>query len=209
MVNKVNGKREIYVLLTDMRPCLNATDVSKDRERSRSPAGMKVDRLRPLQAKPLSVLPQINCGFPRKKKVSRAMRERERKKKKQPKDAADGSKFEQKRKRRFVPETEVDHKALASRLRQKRRKLSAQKSRTKMVKIGKDRESEVRAQQKAKEKEREAQQNELKKKQREQKRVEQRQTEKKRKEWNSGWRKLNVSRDSLCEEEHQGMCEEK
>ena len=64
VVNKVNGKREIYVLLTDLKPCLNATDVSKDRERSRSPAGMKVDRLRPLQAKPLSVLPQVNCGFP-------------------------------------------------------------------------------------------------------------------------------------------------
>merc|ERR1711894_843257 len=45
VVNKVNGKREIYVLLTDLKPCLNATDVYQDRERSRSPAGMKVDRL--------------------------------------------------------------------------------------------------------------------------------------------------------------------
>ena len=153
--NEVNGKRETYVLLSDIRPCLNASDkVVMDRERSRSPVEVRVDRLRSLQAKTLSVPAQVTCGLPRKKKVARAKRERQRKRKKQLKDVGDSSKFEQDRKQRFVQVTEVDRQALGGMMRQKRCKHSSQKSKTKMVKFGKGKEREDRVQHKMKERER-------------------------------------------------------
>ena len=66
-----NGRKtELYVLLTDVGPCLNIdTDVRKDRERSRSPGETRVERLHSLTAGPLAVPTQVNCGFPRRKKV--------------------------------------------------------------------------------------------------------------------------------------------
>ena len=198
LFNKVIGKTEMYVLLNDMRPCLNPTDIPQSRERSRSPAEIKVRRLCPKKAGPLPVVPQFNCGFPRRKKVARSKRERSRKRKRKPaNDVTDSSSLGQKRKRLSVPETEIDQQAFVRKLRLKRRKLLSQKSRSKMVKVDKGKEREHRAQQKAKEKEREAQQKELKKEQGEEKRVEQRRTERERKEWNSGWRKLNAS-ETAC-----------
>ena len=175
LFNKVSRKIEMYVFLNDMRPCLNPTDIPQSRERSRSPAEIKVRRLCPKKAGPLPVVPQFNCGFPRRKKVARSKRERSRKRKRKPaNDVTDSSSLGQKRKRLSVPETEVEQQAFARMLRLKRRKLS---SRSKMVKVDKGKERERRAQQKVKEKEREAQQKELKKKQGEEKRVEQRRTE--------------------------------
>ena len=197
LLNKVRRKTELYVLLNDMRPCLNVTDVPKNRERSRSPAEMRVEKLHPLQTGRLPVTPQVNCGFPRRKKVARAERERMRMDRKKLKDETDSSRHEKRKERRSVPESEVGQQALGSMLRRKRRKLSSQKSRTKMVKTDKGKEREDRAQLKAKEKEREVQQKELKKKQMEERREDQRQTEGERKKWNSGWRKLNVS-ESAC-----------
>ena len=165
LFNKVSRKTEMYVLLNDMRPCLNPTDIPQSRERSRSPAEIRVRSLCPVKAGPLPVVPQFNCGFPRRKKVARSKRERSRKRKRKPaNDVTDSSSLGQKRKRLSVPETEVDQQAFARMLKLKRRKLSSQKSRTKMVKVDKGKEREHRAQQKAKEKEREAQQKELKKK---------------------------------------------
>ena len=195
LFNKVSRKIEMYVFLNDMRPCLNPTDIPQSRERSRSPAEIRVRRLSPKKAGPLPVVLQFNCGFPRRKKVARSKRERSRKKnRKLANGVTDSSSLGQKRKRLSVPETEVEQQAFARMLRLKRRKLS---SRTKMVKVDKGKERERRAQQKVKEKEREAQQKELKKKQGEEKRVEQRRTERERKEWNSGWRKLNAS-ETAC-----------
>ena len=184
LFNRVSRRTEIYVLLTDMRPCLNAADVAQCRERSRSPAEMRVVGVCPDKAGPLPLLPQVNCGFPQRKKIARGKRERSRKRRKQAKDVHDSSSIGQKRMRRSVPNTEIDQEALARMFRQKRRKLLSLKSRSKMVKVDKGKEREDRAQQKVKEKEREAQRKELKKKQREEKREEQMQTEIERKERN-------------------------
>ena len=99
LFNKVIGKTEMYVLLNDMRPCLNPTDIPQSRERSRSPAEIKVRRLCPKKAGPLPVVPQFNCGFPRRKKVARSKRERSRKRKRKPaNDVTDSSSLGQKRK---------------------------------------------------------------------------------------------------------------
>ena len=99
LFNRVSRRTEIYVLLTDMRPCLNAAVVAQSRERSRSPAEMRVVRVCPDKAGPLPLLPQVNCGFPRRKNVARGKRERSRKRRrKQAKDVHDSSSIGQKKK---------------------------------------------------------------------------------------------------------------
>ena len=101
-------KTKLYVLLTDVKPCLNIdTDIRKDRERSKSPGEMRVERLHSLTAGPLAVPTQVNCGFPRRKKVAKAERERERRRKNLLKGVTEVARPEPKPKRRIVPESDV------------------------------------------------------------------------------------------------------